>query len=91
MFLPVGFLMKIASETTPIEQKTGMMSIVIRRPYAHLERELRDTFEGQRDVCVVIDRRRGERREETNPVSVDRRTATRRCPKEEIVDIVMSV
>ena len=91
MVLPAGFLIKIARGTTSTEQKTGMMTLIIHRPYAHLERELSDTFEGQSDVCVIIDRRCRERRAETNHVSLDRRTSTRRCSKKELVDIVMSV
>ena len=90
MHLPAGFLMRIADAANSMESETGMMCIIIRRPYAHLEKELRSAFEGQPDVRIVIDRRHGERRTKTHPVSKDRRGMTRRRPKEELVNVVIS-
>lgn len=56
------FLLRIARATNPPEGGAGMMSIIIRRPYAHLKEELCRAFEGQEDVKVIVDRRYGERR-----------------------------
>ena len=42
--------MKIAKTTNPPELAAAMMSIIIQRPYAYLEKELCSTFEGQEDV-----------------------------------------
>ena len=85
-----GFLMRIAKASFPPEQGVGMMSIVIRRPYAFLEKELRSTFEGQEDVKVIVDRRYGERRTSQQMVALERRCADRRRPKEELVEVVLS-
>ena len=67
------------------------MSIIIHRPYAHLEDELREAFEGQEDVNLIVDRRDGERRTSQQPVSVERRRGDRRRPKEQLVEVVISV
>lgn len=73
------------------EQKTGMMSIIIRRPYGHLEKELKGTFEGEKDVQVIVDRRYRERRTRQQPVETDRRQADRRRQKEVLLDVVIPV
>jgi len=84
------FVLKIAKATSPPEQGPGMMSIIIRRPYAYLEKELHSTFEGQEDVKVSVDRRYGERRTRTQPVELECRRANRRRPKEELVEVLLS-
>ncbi len=66
------------------------MTIVVMRPYARLEKELRSTFKGQEDVKVILDKRSGERRERLQAVSKDRRMADRRRPKEELVEVAIS-
>jgi len=65
-----------------------MTYIVIRRPYAHLEDEVRRVFAGREDVKVVVDRRWGERRASQQRVSVERRRADRRRAKEEQEELV---
>ncbi len=68
------------------------MLIIIRRPYAFLEAELRRAFEEQGDVQVVVDRRIRERRTSPQVVAVDcRRTDRRTVVKEEVVEVVISV
>ena len=84
-----GFLMRIAKATSPPEPGDGMMSIIIWRHYAYLEKELGSTFEGQSDVEVIVDRRYGERRTRTQPVELEHRHADRRGPKEELVEVVL--
>jgi len=39
-----GFLMKIAKATNPPEERAGMMSIIVRRHYAYLDKELCSTL-----------------------------------------------
>ena len=56
------FLLAIATRTSPPEQGAGAMTIIVQRPYARLEKELRSTFAGQKGVTVIVDRRCGERR-----------------------------
>ena len=81
-----SFLLRITKALSPLEQGVGM-SIVIRRPYAFLEKELRSTFEGQEDVKVIVDRRYGERRTSTEQAGLERRRADRRITKEEILEV----
>lgn len=90
MDLPPGFLLKIAKATRLFEEKPGMMSIIIRRPYSHLEKELCKTFEGQEDVRVIVDRRHGERRTNMQPVEMERRRSDQRSRKEELVEVFIS-
>ena len=85
-----GLLLRIAKATNPPEGGAGMMSIIIRRPYAHLKEELCRAFEGQEDVKVIVDKRHGERRTSQEPVAMERRQADRRSPKEELVEVLIS-
>jgi hypothetical protein len=85
-----GFLLRIAKATSSLEGGPGVMSIIIRRPYAFLEKELRSAFEGQKDVEVMVDRRYRERRTRRQAVESERRRADRRRPKEELVEVLLS-
>jgi hypothetical protein len=85
------FLLAIATRTSPSEHGAGVMTIIVQRPYARLERELRSSFAGQKGVTVIVDRRFGERRLTGQPVSVERRRADRRMPKQELVRVLLSV
>ena len=72
------------------QETAQAMKILIRRPYAYLEKELRTAFDGQEDVKVIVDRRYRERRESSQPVALERRRADRRRPKEELVEVLLS-
>ncbi len=85
------FLLRMTKATNPPEQGSGMMSIIIHRPYAFLEEELNRAFKGQEEVKVIVDKRNGERRTSPQPVAADRRRTDRRTPKEELVEVVLSV
>ena len=84
------FLLRIAKATSSLEGAAGAMTIIIRQPYAFLEKELRTTFEGQEDVKVIVDRRYRERRTRTHAAESERRHADRRGPKEELVEVLLS-
>ncbi len=89
-FLP-DFLLKMLRTTPGFDGDPGRMVIIIRRPYAYLESQLRAAFEGQEDVQVIVDRRTRERRTMHQPVEVERRRrAEARTPKEEILKVVIS-
>ncbi|NOR54233.1 MAG: hypothetical protein GQ536_09125 [Candidatus Aminicenantes bacterium] len=87
---PPEFLMRIAKPVLSSEEGAGIMSIVIQRPFAHLEKELRSTFDGQEDVKIILDSRYGERRKKRHPVKSERRQHDRRRPKEELVEVIIS-
>lgn len=90
MRLPAGFLLRVAKATRSQGEDDRRMYIIIRKQYALLEEELRKTFEGQKDVRVILDRRRDERRTGTQPEETDRRRADRRAHKEELLEVVIS-
>lgn len=85
------FLLTIATDPSPPEHSAGAMTIIVERPYAHLEKELRSTFAGREGVKVIVDRRYGERRGTEQPVAVERRRADRRTPKQELIRVLLSV
>ena len=89
--MSLGFLMAFAKALPlPAEEAGGMMTIIIRRPYSFLEKELRSVFKGQEDVKVIVDRRYAERRTAIQPVELERRHADRRRPKQELLEVVLS-
>jgi len=85
------FLLTIAKGPSPPEPGPGAMTIIVQRPYAHLEKELRSTFAGREGVNVVVDRRYGERRLTKQPVAAERRRADRRTPKQELIRVLLPV
>ena len=89
--ISTAFQLKIVKATTEPGESGKSTLIIIRRPYAFLEAELRRAFEEQGDVQVVVDRRIRERRTSPQVVAVDSRHADRRTVKEEIVEVVISV
>jgi len=90
MSLLPKFLLKIVKAVPTPEEEAGIMSIIIQRPYSHLEKELRTVFKGERDVKILVDRRFGERRTTQQAVEVERRHAEQRQPKEELIKAVIS-
>ncbi len=89
-FIP-KLTMKVVKKTHMSERELGNMTVVIKRPYAHLEKELSRAFRGQEDVKVILDRRYGERRKRSLAVAKERRKAGRRRPNEEIVEVVFPI
>lgn len=87
-FLP-ALLIRILSGTARLEGNPGRVYLVIRQPHAYLEEGLRRAFEGHEDIKVIVDRRSGERRTSEHPVAVERRSADRRRPTEEILHVVI--
>ncbi len=88
-FLP-KFLLKIAKAVPTSEEKAGIMSIIIQRPYFQLEMELHSVFKGEKDVKIIVDRRFDERRTSQQAIEVERRHADQRQPKEELVEVIIS-
>jgi hypothetical protein len=82
--------MRIAKKDSLPEETAGMMTIVVMRSYARLEKELRSAFKGEEDVKIILDRRSEERRKRLQTVTKDRRLADRRYPKEELVEVAIS-
>ena len=82
------FILRIVKAIHPPEEGPGMMSIIIRRPFSHLEKELESAFEGQRDVKIIIDRRYSERRGSVQPYEIEHRRIDRRRPKEELAEVL---
>jgi len=83
-------LMRITKAAKSSKKGSGITYIVIRRPYAYLEKELRSTFKEQEDVKIIVDRRIGERRKIRQAVKLERRRADRRRPKEQLIEVVIS-
>lgn len=88
-FLP-SFLVRILKVATHPEEGREKLCIVVHRPYAYLQEELRQGFVGQGDVHVIVDKRSGEQRAEREPVTVERRQTKRRRAQQEIVEVVIS-
>ena len=83
------FLLRIVKAIRPPDDEIEMMSIIIRRPFSHFEKELRSTFEGQGDVKIIVDRRYSERRGRVQPYEIEHRQIDRRKPKEEIAEVLI--
>ena len=90
MIFPPVFLMRINKKDSLPKESAGIMTIVVMRPYARLEKELRSAFKGDDDVKVILDKRSGERRKRLQAVTKERRMVDRRRPKEELVEVAIS-
>jgi len=82
-------LIRITKAAKSSEKRSGITYIVIRRPYAYLEKELRSTFKEQEDVKIIVDRRISERPNIQQAVKLERRRSDRRRPKEQIIEVVI--
>jgi len=85
-----GFLIRILKSSQGSGEGTEQMCIIIRRPYAYLEAELKKTFEGQADVTVKLDRRYDERQRKKETHPSERRRTDRRKSKQELVEVVIA-
>jgi len=85
--LPLGFLVRIPKAPIPARRGAEKMFMIMRRPYACLEKELKREFRGEEDVRVIADRRLGERRKSLQPSSSERGLADSRSPGEGLVDL----
>ncbi len=90
MSLLPKFLMKIVKVAPTSELEVGIMSIIIQRPYSHLEKGMRSVFKGEKDVKIIVDRRFDERRASQQAVEVERRHSNQRQPNEELVEVIIS-
>jgi hypothetical protein len=86
-----GLLFQISNTTVLPAQGAGTMSIIIQRPYAHIEKEMNRVFGREEDVTVITDRRYGERRATEKPITMERRRDDRRTSKETMVQVVLSL
>jgi len=90
MSIPSGFLLNVIRSISISKKKTGKMSIIVLRPYAHLVTELHKVFKSQEDVEVKVDSRYGDRRTRKEPFSYEHRRADRRRAKETLLEVVIS-
>lgn len=77
-----SFLLRIQKNRIPVHESSGEMNMLVRRPHAYMADELRKLYAGQDQVNIIVDRRYSDRRQETNPVNNDCRSAERRSPAE---------
>jgi len=55
-----------------------MYYVIISRECANMQQELANALQGRKDLMVILDRRYGERRVDSEPTSPDRRRKERR-------------
>ena len=90
MSFQIRFLLSIDKAFRSVEQGPEVFSVVIQRPFSHLEEEFRNMFDDHSDVRVIMVNRDGDRRVKQRTVDQDRRRADRRRPQEEMLEVVMS-
>lgn len=90
MRFPPEFLLGISKAANSPRKEHMSMSIIIQKPYIHLEKELRRAFEGEEDVKIIVDRRQGERRQNQQAIESERRQAGRRLSKEKLIEVLIS-
>jgi hypothetical protein len=64
--------------------------VIVPQNQAYLADLLTKAFEGRGDIEVLVDRRRGERREKPKAVSLERRRAERRRTAKGTVQVVIT-
>ncbi len=85
-----GFLLRILKSVSISKEEAGQMSIIVRRPYDYLAKNLLKFFNSQKDVTVKVDSRYGQRRTKKEPFSYERRRDDRRRKRETLVEVVIS-
>jgi len=97
MELPSGFVLRTVRASAESREETGKgkMLLIVGSRYAHLRKVLLEAFDGQGDVEILVDRRKGERRKRERrkgggPVLSERRQIDRRKRKEEVLEVILS-
>lgn len=70
-------------------ENPAKVHIILPRDRAYLADLLAKAFEGREDVEIIVDKRHVERRTRKVTVTVERRRAERRRPKEEVIEVVV--
>ena len=91
MVLPNKFLIKVSKTISNPQRPLGDLTIVINRPYAELETELKQVFEGKENVKMFVDRRYKERRTNPQTMDVEFRKTERRNGKEGLLEAIISL
>ncbi len=90
MTTPSGILLKVTKSFSPQEGTDGITYVVVKRPFAHLFREMERIFEKEQNVRVVLDGRNGDRRKRAGSAASERRRKNRRSKREAMVEIILS-
>ena len=83
------FVGRVFSATEPLKHSRVRLLVIVRRPYAHIEDQLRSAFEGRDDVVIMRDRRRHVRRMTAGSYREERRRAERRSRKDDVLEVVI--
>lgn len=77
-----SFLLRIQKSRVPARITSEDMNILVRRSHSYMADELRKLYEDQDQVNIIVDRRYGDRRQESKPVGHDCRDTDRRSSTE---------
>jgi hypothetical protein len=83
------FIGRVFSAAEALKHNPVRLLVIVCRPYAHIEDDLRSAFEGRDDVVIIQDRRRRVRRMSAGSFREERRRAERRSRKEDILEVVI--
>ncbi len=86
-----SFLLRIQKTRIPVQESSGEMNILIRRPHSYMADELRKLYADQDQVNVIVDRRYSDRRQKSSPVNYECRSVERRSPAERNVKMNLIV
>jgi hypothetical protein len=89
MIFTPSFVLNITKAAGRVELESGETLIILRRHYAHLEKELANAFARQKEVRILVDRREGERRKQKSSISPERRRSDRRKQQEELLKVIL--
>jgi hypothetical protein len=79
-----SFILRLQKSKRLIKESTEEMNIIVVRPHSLLADDLRKVYKGQEQVNIIVDRRYGERRKESEltAAGLDRRAEERRNQRE---------
>jgi hypothetical protein len=86
-----AFLLRIQKTRIPVQESSGKMNILVRRPHAYMANDLRKLYKDQDQVNIIVDRRYSDRRQKSSTVNNDCRSFERRSPSERNVKMNLIV
>jgi hypothetical protein len=89
--MPTNVKFRIGALGAEANAGISEMALILKRPFAGLERQLRLAFAHQANVRVIVDRRNGDRRRAAQAVAADRRRSGRRGLGAEMMEVVLSL
>jgi hypothetical protein len=73
------------------DQENASVLVVIREPFAYLQKEMEEAFKDRQNIRIITDRRKGNRKLKEYPFGHEIRRTYRRTSDEEMAQVIIHI